>query len=65
MTHESSTVIDSSLLGFTWKLQEFTQESMKVEIMFTDPLSISSGIERDNWIVTVRDPEFFISEETF
>ena len=38
---------------------------MTFQVTFVDPTSISSGIQRDVWVATIRDPEFFVSVETF
>ena len=36
---------------------------MLIQINFADPLSISSGSQRDKWKITVTDPDYFISEQ--
>lgn len=38
---------------------------MTVEVSFVDPVSVSSGIYRDFFVATIRDPEYFISAESF
>ena len=37
---------------------------MSIKVNFKEPTSISSGIYRDTWVATIRDPEFFISSES-
>ena len=65
MVNYSSTVTDLSLLDFTWKVTSFTEKSMKVQVSFVDPVSVSSGLYRDYFVATIRDPEYFISDESF
>jgi len=37
---------------------------MDININFSDPLQVSKGINRDNIVITIKNPDLFISKET-
>ena len=62
--HETSLVDDSSVLAFTWTMQSFEEYKMKIKVTFDKPEYISSGLDRDLWIVTIKNSKYFLSQDT-
>ena len=62
--HETNLIDDPALLDFTWKIESFEEYRMKIKVSFAHPQFVSSGQERDTWVLTVKKPKFFFSLDT-
>ena len=61
---ETSLVEDPALLGFEWTIETFEEYRMIILVQFDHPEYVSSGIVRDQWELTIKDPSYFISQKT-
>jgi hypothetical protein len=50
---------------FYLTLKSWTSSNMEINMNFSDPLAVSDGINPDNIVVTIKNPDLFISKETF
>lgn len=55
---------DSQDLGYSISLTEWTEDLMRVKVDFLNPLSISRGLQPDQFYLTIKDHTLFVSNET-
>ena len=55
---------EESNITFYLTLKSWTSTGMDININFSDPLQVSKGINRDNIVITIKNPDLFISKET-
>ena len=53
---------DEGATQFEYSLIQWTEERLQIKLEFTHPLSISRGFYKDDFIVEVKDPRFFMSK---
>ena len=46
---------NKSLLDFTWKVLEFTEKAMSIQLNFSNPLQISPNMQQDSIQIDFKD----------
>lgn len=46
------------------KVNDWTEEGLKLKMNFTDPLAISKGRNQDALLIKIKNPALFVSKET-
>jgi len=45
-------------------LKEWTEHKLSVKVDFNDPLSVSKGLQPDQFYLKIKDHRMFVSKET-
>jgi hypothetical protein len=51
-------------MTFYLTLKSWTSSGMDINMNFSDPLVVSGGLNPDNIVVTIKNPDLFVSKET-
>jgi hypothetical protein len=51
-------------MGYAIRMTEWTEKRMAVKVDFQNSLSVSRGLQPDQFYLTIKDPNLFVSKET-